>query len=184
MADANEYYSDVYPYNVVPQVKSPKPTGTMPVLKCPPDYSLQAIIMNCNNMSVIKGYEWKASFDLRELFIPVKNYLMYEFTLKADSDYTHYVTINYANIEETLGAGINFVMLFPQYQNMDGLDDQDKWFINYQNTSTIADPSIDSNWGHLGRILVLCGSDQKKVKPVYLQNKMGVDVQIKVLLGN
>lgn len=195
--DAYTHASENYPYNIVPQVRSPKPTGSNPSLRCPPDDSQQFIIMDGHNLSVIKGWEWKTNMDLKEFFIPVDNYMTYEFTLKYDGDYTKYITLNYGNMGDPI-LGVNFVCLFPMYHKTD-LEDQTKWKIHwcylddpawtvtgaYNDGYDSAGSSEDeTTWRQLGRIMMLNGTVDKPIRPLFLQNRTGYDLPIKLLIGN
>ena len=187
----------VYPYNVVPQVHSPKPSGPLPNLKCPPDDEQQFIILDQHNLAVIRGWEWKSSMELKEFFVPVDNYQLYEFTLKFDSDYTKYITLNYGNMGDPID-GVLFVCLYPMYNKTD-LDDQNDWKIHWRflddpdwtatgayndGYDTVGSSEDESTWRQLGRILMLSGTADKPIKPIHLQNRTGEDVGIKLLIGN
>lgn len=194
---AYEHASDVYPYNIVPQVHSPKPSGPMPKLKCPPDNAQQFIIFDSRTLAVIRGWEWKANFDLREMFIPCDSYQAYEFTLKYTGDFTSYITLNYGNMGDPIN-GVQFICIFPQYQDME-LDDQNKWKIHWRylddplwtaagyagdGYNTPSSPEDETTWRQLGRILMMNGTADVPIKPIHLQNRMGEDIQIKMLIGN
>ena len=129
--DAYTHSSDVYPYNVVPQSRSPKPHGPMPKLKCPPDDNKQFILMDVNqHLSVVKGFETKSFLDLKEFFVPVDNYQLYEFVLKYDGNFDNYITLNYGNMGNPV-TGILFVCIYPMYMQTD-LDDQNRWKIHWR----------------------------------------------------
>lgn len=191
MADgSNNYYSENYPYNVVPQVKRPAPSEQLPNLACPPDYSRQFIVIDDNKLSVIQGYNSKAFFDLKDFFISIENnYQLYEFKLKFDGDFTKFVTLNYNNIGEN--EKIKFILIFPQYQYTE-IEDQNLWYIHYKfldeieiiNTDNIDEfPQNELMWKHLGRILMIDSSKERMLSPIYLQNRLGDDIILKILIA-
>jgi hypothetical protein len=191
-----DYYSENYPYNVVPQVKRPTPVGNLPDLACPPDFSSQFIIIDNNKLSVIKGYDTKTTLDLSEFFVPInESYQIYEFVLKYDGDFTKYVTLNYANISSS--TDIKFIMLLPQYLSTE-IKDQNNWYLHYRflddpawtNTGINNDGIITANssedettWRHLGKILMIDSSKYRMIKPILLQNRLGEDITIKIMIA-
>lgn len=197
MADTYQNQSENYPYNVVPQVRTPAPVGPTPTLKCPPSTSAQFIILDGNNLSVVQGWEWKATFSLKEWFVPVDNYQIYEFTLRATTDTTQYSILNYGNIGDPL-EGTLFVALFPKY-HITELNDQDDWKIHYRFSDDLAwtadgvygdeittpySAEDETTWRQMGRILMMSGTPESLVKPIYLQNRTGIDIPVHVMIGS
>lgn len=185
MADANTHQSNNYPYNIIPQFRSPAPSGTISTLECPEDFSKQFIIIDANNLVVVKGWDWKAKFDISQFFIPNELYQVLEFDLKYDSDYKKYTTINYPTPDNT----IEFICIFPMYIESMSLDDQNDWKLNWKfsDDPTFIDPIMaedDNNWNKLGRIFMLSTTKDKPLKPIQLQNRTGEDIKIKILIGN
>ena len=191
-----------YPYNVVPQVRSPRPSGKLPKFKCPPDNSQEFILIDNKNLSVVQGWETKTSLDLKDFFIPIESYQQYEFTLKTTSDFTKYTILNYGNIGDILD-GTPFVMILPMY-HVTELDDQNKWsllyrfvddpewpnpgyslphdsYSGYQTGYSAADPYV---WRVLGRIFMVHAHPDFPIRPIYLQNRTGVDIPVKIMIAN
>lgn len=174
--------SDYYPYNVVPQVRSPKPDGPMPNLKCPPDDKQQFILFDGPSLAVIKGWEWKANVPLSNFFVPVNSYNSQEFLLEFDEDFTKYAVIN--NVESL------FLMIMPVYIESE-IEDQNDWKLYWRfaddpewiNETGDDSPEDEDTWRELGRILVLSGTSNKKLQPILLQNRTGYEIPIKVLIG-
>ena len=177
----SNHQSNNYPYSIVPQFRSPKPEGTIPMLSCPDDFSKQFIIIDQNHLVVVKGWDWKAKFDISEFFIPNESYQIYEFILKYDSDYSKYVTIQYPNSETT-----QFICIFPMYHNTMDFDNQHEWklYWQYYNDPSFIDSTNLNSWKGLGRILMLSGTDDKPINKILLQNRTGEDITLKILIGN
>jgi len=187
---------DYYPENIIPQVRSPRPSSPLPNLKCPPDDSQQFILLDIHNLAVIRGWEWKSNIELKDFFVPISDYLLYEFNLKFDSDYTKYVTLNYGNMGDPI-EGVLFVCIFPLYHTTE-LNNQSDWKIHWRylddpdwtetgiygdGYNTPNSPEDEDTWRQLGKLMILNGTKEKPVKPIHLQNRTGKDIPIKILIG-
>lgn len=196
MADAYQHASENYPYSITPQVRNPAPVGSLAALKCPPNQDVRFIILDGNNLSVVQGWEWKATFPLKEWFIPIDNFQIYEFTLEATGNYTEYSILNYGNIGSVIDGTI-FVCLFPKYHETE-LNDQNDWRIHYRysddptwtatgvygdDVDTPYSTEDENTWRQMGRIMMLSGTDEYLIPPIYLQNRTGIDIPMSVMIG-
>jgi len=171
-------YTKQYPDNVVPQVRSPKPSEPMPCLTCPPDTELQAIIFDQTNLSVIKGWEFRSNIDLKEFFQPCDNYAEYQVMLPMGNT----MTLNYGPIASSTGnatgnptGSVNFVMMFPQYHKTN-IDLQSNWKMQWRFVGSTA-------WNGLGRILILSGTEDYSIAPIEVYNSSPADIEIKILVA-
>lgn len=162
--------SSEFPYNVIPQYKSPAPPpNQVPCLKCPPDNSVRAIIMECSKVSVIKGLTNEADINLKEWFVPIENYLEFEYTIPAN---TSSVALDYGMAG--ISGKVKFLMIYPNYLTTSL--EQSNWFIRWQFVG-------ENSFRSLGRILILNGATNDLVAPINLSNPQTVDVPLKVLLA-
>ena len=187
VGDAYRHTSRNYPYNVIPQSRSPEPEGSYPDLKCPPDDSLQSIIFDGPNLVVIKGYQWKSKFELKDFFVPCNGFFEMEILipyLKDDVYHYHeayhgsedeYITLNYGLLQDNLG-NVPFVALFPQYHNLTE-NDQDLWKLNFRFQG-------ETEWRQLGRIFMWSATKSSGVPPIEMQNNIAEDVYLKILIAN
>jgi len=187
--------SDQYPFSVVPQVHSPEPSSTNAGLSCPPDDSQKFIIFgNCNKLAVVQGWETKSSTELKEFFVPIESYMEYEFVLKYDADFLNYTILNYGNIGDSI-EGVPFLMIFPMYHLTD-IEDQGDWELLYRFSDDPTWDPIDGSgvypdnsagdattWRRIGRMFLQDGTDEYPVKPIYLQNRTGKDIPLKILIA-
>lgn len=164
-------YSQQYPDNIVPQIRSQKPSEPLPCLTCPPDNSLQAIIIDNKNLVVIKGWEWRSNISLNDFFQPIDNYAEYQIILPAGET----TTLTYNPIANASG-NVNFVMLFPQYHTTN-IELQSDWKMKWRTSGSSAD------YNPLGRILMLSGTSDIGVQPIEIVNTAPADVEIKILIA-
>jgi hypothetical protein len=179
--------SDNYPFNIQPQPRLPENPGSMPILKCPPDTSAQAVILDNSSLCVIKGWESKGCLPLKEFWIPVNTFQQSEQLLPMLGDGTTYhweiyhhtddtfVTLDYGMMKDTNG-GVQFICIYPLYANMT-LDAQTSWKINWRFQG-------DTEWKEMGRIFMYDAGPTGTIPPLELQNNMGEDVYLKILYAN
>lgn len=168
----SNYSNPRYPYNINPQYKDFNPGGPSPCLSCPPDESLQAIVFDCNKLSVVKGWETKTTTSLEEFFVPCTNYLEYELTIKPSTENSS-ITLHYGNIADESG-GVQFLMILPLYYQNSFEPDQCK--INYKYTT-------DSSWTEFGKIMMLSGTKNKSIRPIELQNISDENIVCRILIA-
>jgi len=171
-------YTKQYPNNVIPQLRSPKPSEPLPCLTCPPNDELQAIIIESSNLSVIRGWEWRSNIDMKEFFHPCDNYAEYQVVLPAGNT----MSLSYGPIGTSTGnstgnptGSVNFVMLFPQYHQTN-IDLQSDWKMKWKASGSTA-------WQGLGRILMLSGTEDFSIPPLDIENTSPADVEIKILVA-
>ena len=160
-----------YPDNVVPQPMEQIHSLPFPCLTCPPDHQLQAIMFNCSELSVVRGWDTKTSIQLKEFFQPVDSFAEYELALP-QSEIT---TISYGPISGST-ANVLFVAIFPEYHHTT-LQDQTQWKLEWRFQGSTA-------FQGLGRILMLSGTDDNLIAPIEIQNLTSSDIPIKLLIGN
>jgi hypothetical protein len=88
-------------------------------------------------------------------------------------------------------------MLLPQYLSTE-IKDQNNWYLHYRflddpawtNTGINNDGIITANssedettWRHLGKILMIDSSKYRMIKPILLQNRLGEDITIKIMIA-
>lgn len=184
MANSQEHYPSHLPTSLrVPEVND----TCMPIIKCPPDPSLQAIVFGDANLQVIKGYETKSKIELNEFFVPCHSYnelevlipnltdsYQYEGELYHQAD-LDYVTLDYGLFKNQEGA-ISFIMLFPMY-HLTTLDDQSKWVLKFRFQG-------ETEWRDLGRIFMWSATYENGVLPLEIKNLTGVDIYTKIIFAN
>lgn len=169
-------YSRIFPYNVIPQYRSPESPSPGPCLKCPPDENLQSIIFDGSNLSVIKGFQWKSNIELKDIFIPVEQYLEYELILKSESN-SDFITLNYGNLSNPLkNNGVEFVAIIPLYHLTD-LETQNLWWLNFRFQG-------ENFWKKLGRFFMWSATTEIPILPIELQNISGEDITLKILISS
>ena len=160
-----------YPDNIVPQLRSVKPGEPMPCLTCPPDTELQSLVFEGSNIAVIKGWEYRTNIDLKNFFQPIDSYAEYQVTIPEGET----KSISFGPMANATGS-IEFLMVFPQYQNTN-IETQDDWKMKWRTTGSTA-------WNGLGRILLLSGTSDIKIDPIEISNTSPADIEIKILLAN
>ena len=125
-------YQKQYPENVVPMVRSPKPSEPLPCLTCPPNDELQAIVFDGTNLAVIRGWEWRSNIDLKEFFQPCDNYAEYQIMLP----YGDTMTLNYGPISGPTGC-VDFLMMYPLYHQTN-LEFQTDWKMRWRTIGSTA----------------------------------------------
>lgn len=187
IVDAFRYSTDNYPFNTIPQPRTPAPSGSLPILKCPADTSLQAIIINNSDLMVVKGWQGKSKLELNDLFIPVNSFFETEVLLPQLGDSTDYnwemyhgyedefVTIDYGMLKDQEGK-VKFICIYPLYINTTE-DDQLKWKLKMRFQG-------ETEWRSLGRIFMYSTGSDDGILPIELQNNMGVDVYLKIMVAN
>jgi hypothetical protein len=162
-------YSQVYPYNVIPQAKSlNREPEKLTCLKCPADTELQAVIFENNQLTVVKGHEYKSNIEIRDVFIPAKEYMEYELILKPQSDTS--TIINYGNL-----TNVDFIVIVPVYHNT-GLENQSFWNINFRFVG-------DTQWKKLSRIFMMSTTKDSPIQQIELQNKQLDEITLRILVA-
>ena len=162
--------SSEYPYNVIPQYRSPEQnTGPVPCLKCPPDNSIKAILLDCTKVSVVKGANTESSLDLKEWFVPITNYNEFEYVIPAS---TASISLDYGMT--AVDGKVKFILIYPQYLLTEL--EQINWNIQWKFTG-------ESEFRTLGRILVLNGTDTDRIDPITLGNPQGENIPLRILLA-
>ena len=179
-------YSQIYPYNVTPQYKEDEVGTPTTCLRCPADDSLQAILFLKDSLSIIKGSLLKSSISIKDVFVPAKEYLEYEFvlevnsaTIPASSDSSEipetYITLNYGNLINPQD-GVDFVAIIPSYGSTD-LENQTLWHINLRFYG-------ETTWRKLGRMFIWSATPDNPVPVIELQNLSSEEIPIRILIAN
>jgi len=174
VGDAYRHYSENFPYNVLPQVRSPEPVGPAIHLKCPADPKIQSIIFDGPNLVVIKGWQWKTKFELNSFFAPVDSFFETEITLKntvSDDDIFSTFDFSFLNNTDNLA---NFIAIFPEYHILDE-NDQSLWKLKFRLTG-------ETEWKNLGKIFIW-STTENSIAGFDLKNEIGEDINIKILIG-
>lgn len=165
-----------YPYGIVPEYPDGSLTGysgtqTGPCLKCPPATNIRAILFDCKKLAVIKGAKTEASMDLSQFFIPITNYVEFEYMIPANTDS---IVLDYGMIASGSNDTVKFVALYPYYMNT-GLAQVD-WYIYWKFTD-------DASFKTLGRIMMLSGTDEDLVDSITLGNPHDVAIPLRIMLA-
>lgn len=183
MAQDNSSSINQYPYTIIPQFRNPAPPGTQVVLKCPPDYSLQSIILDGANLAVVRGYEWKSKFELGEFYTLCDSYMETELIVPNlldqnvyDYEMAHIDGEDFVRVSFPMMKNIKFVCIFPLYHNLNEVAQPD-WHLNWRYTG-------ESEWRHLGKIFMMDATLEKPIPEIQLQNLMGEDIYVKIMVAN
>lgn len=164
-------YKKIVPYNVTPQVRTQLNLDSSS-LKCSVDDDLQAVVIDNNNLSVIRGPVWKTNVSLIEFFHPCEQYIEYEILLDKHVDPDELI-LDFGNIAADDG-GITFIAILPLYTQTDLT--QSNWEINMKFTG-------DISWRKLGRIFMYSSTDNDTIKPITLQNLTTAKIPVRLLLA-
>lgn len=120
-------------------------------IKCLDTTSMKSLIFNNSNMEIIKGAQTLLSVVLKDLFIPVEDYLYQEFKLAANGS----IQIDPANIVNASGE-ISFVALVVEYPKYDVSNVEVPTIEKYLNFTY----PLSGQTMNIGKIMVLSGTNK------------------------
>ena len=177
--DANTHVSENFPYNVVPQFRTPmRELVDGPKLAPLPDYSIQAIIIKNSELTLTKGWQEKSILSLKNFFVPVENFAEFEILIPPSdvANKSDYSVIDFRNFNKL--NKVSYICILPCYENLSDTD-QDFWKIILKKEDGTPD---SEGWSSVGRIFML-STFGAEILPFRIKNLTPEELFVKILIG-
>ena len=165
----DKQYQYRHPYNINPEYLSPSQKNENLMLKVnPPAFESLNLIFRDDMISSVRGYEHKDILNLKNIFIPIKNYSFSQVNLAPDNENTRTATFDFSGNDLC-----NFLCIMPSY---------DFYSLNTENYKLQFKFDEEENFKLLQSIYI-CALAEKSIKKLYLRNPTQTTISVDIVFG-